>query len=251
MKVAFAACILLILAPGAAMAEAAPEAYSAYAAGDYEAAVRLAKNSGTAEDFALAARAMNAVSYFDDGRKSARRAAGDALESAEQAIRLDPRLPEGHLQAAISLALKGARMSPVRALLSGVAAKARSRIDAALALDGENPWALSTSAAWRIEVARRGGRALYGADPETGYKEFLKARALAPGNISIAYECALRLLADGRSEWRAEGLAALDDAGAATPATKFEADIQSLAREFKAAIASGGKAERAFIDAQP
>ena len=40
----------------------------------------------------------------------------------------------------------------------------RERIDAALSLDPENPWALSTSAAWRIEVARRGGGALYGAD---------------------------------------------------------------------------------------
>jgi len=251
MKVAFAACILSALVPAAAMADAAPAAYSAYAAGDYEAAINLARNAGTAEDFALAARAMNAVSYFDDGRKSARKTADDAFEIAEQAIRLDPRLPEGHLQAAISLALKGARMSPVRALLSGVAGKARSRIDAALALDADNPWALSTSAAWRIEVARRGGGALYGADPEKGREEFMKARALAPDNISIAYECALRLLADGRADWRADGLAALDDALAATPTTKFEQDMQDLAHEFKAAIAAGGKAEKDFIDAQP
>ena len=250
MRVAFAACLFALLAPGAAVADAADAAYSAYAAGDYEAAVNLAKHAGTSEDYALAARAMNAVAYFDDGRKSARRTAGDALEAAEQAIKLDPRLPEGYLQAAISLALKGARMSPMRAFLSGIAGKARDRIDAALALDPENPWALSTSAAWRIEVARRGGGALYGAAPDDGYEEFRKARALAPDNLTIAYECALRLLADGREEWRGEALAALDDALAATPTTKFERDMQDMAREFKAAIEAGGKAEVDFIDAQ-
>lgn len=251
MRVAFVSCVFALLAPGGASADAVDAAYSAYAAGDYEKAVAIAERVGTAEDYAIAARALNAISYFDDGRKSARRTAGDAYEAAKKAIELDPKLPEGHLQAAISLALKGARMSPVRALLSGLASKARDRIDAALELDPRNPWALSTSAAWRIEVARRGGSALYGADPETGFEEFQKARALAPENAAIAYECALKLLADGRSEWRDEGLAALNDAIAAEPATKFEEDVQALARDFKAAIGAGRKAERAFIEAQP
>jgi hypothetical protein len=155
------------------------------------------------------------------------------------------------LQAAISLALKGARMSPVRAMFSGLASKARNRIDAALALDPQNAWALSTSAAWRIEVSRRGGGSLYGADPERGFEEFRRARMLAPNNVAIAYECALRLLADGRQEWRNQALAALSDAITAKPTTKFEADVQALARDFKTAIDAGPKAEEAFIDRQP
>lgn len=248
MKVVHFAALLFLSAPGGAFADAA---YSAYAAGDYEQAIELAREAGTAKDYALAARAMNAIAYFDDGRKSARRRAGDAYEIAEKAIALDPTLPEGHLQAAISLALKGARMSPVRAFFSGLAGRARDRIDAALALDADNPWALSTSAAWRIEVARRGGASLYGADPAAGYREFMQARALAPDNPAIAYECALRLLADGRAEWRADALAALDAAVMAAPATKFEADIQVRAHAFKTAIAAGREAEAAFIDAQP
>lgn len=251
MRVAFVSCLFALLAPGGASADVVDAAYSAYAAGDYEEAVAIAEKSGTAEDYAIAARALNAVSYFDDGRKSARRTAGDAYEVAKKAIELDPKLPEGHLQAAISLALKGARMSPLRAFISGLASKARDRIDAALELDPRNPWALSTSAAWRIEVARRGGGSLYGADPETGFEEFRKARALAPENLAIAYECALRLLADGRPEWRGGALAALDDAIAAEPATKFEEDVQALARDFKAAISAGPEAEKAFIEAQP
>jgi hypothetical protein len=237
----------------AALADAAPArpAYAAYVAGDYAKAVELANQTGGAENLALAARAINAVSYFDNGRKSARRTADAAYEIAERAIKIDPKLPEAHLQAAIALALKGARMSPVRAFFSGLAGKAREKIDVALSLDRENPWALSTSAAWRIEVARRGGGSLYGADPVQGHDEFMKARALAPENLTIAYECALRLLADGREEWRADGLSALEGALAATPTTKFEADIQALAREFKASIAAGSEAEKDFIARQP
>ncbi|MFZ5618014.1 MAG: hypothetical protein ACOZAA_11930 [Pseudomonadota bacterium] len=251
MKCVLAAAALFSLMMTAARAEPHAAAYAAYAAGDYARAVDLARAAGRAEDLALAARALNAVSYFDRERKSARRTADDAIDLAEQAIALDPTLPEAHLQTAIGLALKGARTSPVKAFFSGLAAKARREIDKALALDADNPWALSTSAAWRIEVARRGGGALYGADPEQGHIEFMKARALATDNPAIAYECALRLLADGREEWRADALAALDAALAAAPATKFEADVIALARDFKAAIAQGPDAERAFIARQP
>jgi hypothetical protein len=246
-----AIALVLALAPPAAGAAALDTAYDAYRIGNYGEAVALAKTGGSAEDFALAARAMNAQAYFDDGRKSARRNADDAGDLAEKAIELDPNLAEGYLQSAISLALKGARMSPIRAFLSGLAGKARDRIDAALELDPENPWALSTSGAWRIEVARRGGANLYGADPENGREELLRARLLAPGNLTIAYECALRMLADGRPEWRVEALASLDAALAVEPATKFERDIKARAHEFKAAIKAGPAAEKAFIKAQP
>lgn len=250
MKLAVA-IFFLISAAAPVHAAVNADAFGAYGRGEYDAAVMIAIEAGDAEDLALAARAMNAVAYFDDGRKSARRTATDALTIAEKAIALDPGLPEAHLQAAISLALKGARMSPVKAFFSGLAAKARRKIDDALALDADNAWALSTSAAWRIEVARRGGGSLYGADPVEGHAEFMKARALAPDNLTIAYECALRLAADGRPEWRDEALAALDAAIAGTPTTKFEADIQERAREFKAAIAAGDDAEKAFIARQP
>lgn len=254
LPIAFLAAALSLAAlviAGAARAEPAAPAYAAFAAGDYANAMTLATSAGGAEDLALAARAANAVAYFETSRKAARQQSDEALALAEQAIALDPALPEGHLQAAIALALKGARTSPVKAFFSGLAAKARDRIDDALALDADNPWALSTSAAWRIEVARRGGASLYGADPEAGFEEFRRARTLSGDNLTIAYECALRLLADGRPQWRAEGLAALAAALAAAPATKFEADIQALAREFDAAIKAGPKAERDFIAAQP
>jgi hypothetical protein len=243
--------LVLALAATPAVAAPDPDAWAAFARGDYAAAVEAGKRAGTAEDLALAARALNAAAYFDNGKKSARRTAEDALDLADAAIRLDATLVDGHLQAGVSLALKGARMAPMSAFMSGIAGKARARLDEALRLDPDYPLALSTSGAWRIEVTRRGGGALKGADPEKGYAELLAARAAAPEEITIAHETALRLIADGRAEWREDGLAALDAAVTATPKTKFDADVQALSRAFKAAIEAGPKAEKAFIAKQP
>ncbi len=239
---------LALLSPARAAQE---EAIALYAAGAYDEAVAIAVRGGGADDLAFAARALNAAGYFETDRKAARRTAKRALEFAEAAIEIDPDNPEAHLQAAISLAVRGANMSPAKAFFKRLASRSRNHIDAALEIDAENPWALSTSGAWRLEVARRGGGVIYGADPEDGYREFLAARRGAPDNVAIAYECALRLLASERPEWRAEALEALEAALAGEAETKFEADLQSRAGELKLAILEGRAAERAFIDAQP
>lgn len=237
----------------AASARAAPddEAFARYVAGDYEAAASLAAAATGAENLALAARALNAEAYFDDGRHSSRKTADRALDYAEHAIEQDDALPEAYLQAAIALAIRGAHMAPIRAFLMNLPARARRNIDKAIALDHDNAWALSTSAAWRIEVARRGGGAVYGADPDLGYQEFLKARTLAPDNIVVAYECALRLLKSRRAEWRADALAALATARRLEAQTAFEAGLKARADALAAAIANGPKAEDDFLDDQP
>lgn len=240
-----------LVAASPASAAPDPAAFAAFAAGDYETAVSLAVAAGGAENAALAARAINAVAYFEVERKASRALAERALEHAESAVKADPRLVEGQLQAAISLALRGAKMAPPRAFLLNIPARARRYLDAALAIEPENPWALSTSAAWRLEVARRGGGVAYGADPETGFAEFERARALDPANVVIAYECALRLLASGRKEWRDEALAALAAALQLSAETAFDKGIKARAEGLDAAVAAGPKSEAAFIAAQP
>ncbi len=243
-----AASLTLVAVPCAAAPDAA--AFSAYSRGDYLAAADLAAAAGGAENLTLAAIALNAVVYFEPGRKAARRQADKALDLAEQAIAADPALADAHVQAAVSLLLKSARMSPLSALMSGNAGKARVRLDDALALAPSHPLALSTSGSWRIEVTRRGGGALKRADPERGFDEFQKARSIAPADAIVAYECALRLLADGRKTWRAPALICLDAALAAAPVRQFEKDVQQQSRALKAAIDAGAKSEKAFIDSQ-
>ncbi len=244
----FAAMIVL-----GAPAFAAPDeaAFALFESGDYEGAAENAAAIGGAENLALAARALNAKAYLQVDNGDARKLAKAALEYAEAAISADDVLVEGHLQAAISLAQRGSRMAALRAFFLGIASRARDELDLALAREPDNSWALSSSAAWNLEVSRRAGEGRFGSDPQAGYAQFLKARNLDPDNLLIAYECALRLLAYDKPEWRDDGLAALEVALSGAPASAFEREMQSRARDFSAAIAAGPEAERKFIDAQP
>ncbi|MEL7487875.1 MAG: hypothetical protein AAGJ87_11740, partial [Pseudomonadota bacterium] len=213
-------------------------------------AATLAEERGGADNLALAARALNAVAYFEPDRKKAQATAKKAQDYAEAALAIDPAHVESRLQAAIAMAVRGSTMAPVRAFFLRLPTRSRRHIDGALALDDANAWALSTSAAWRLEVARRGGGGVYGADPSEGYGEFLRARALDPENLVIAYECALRLLASGRDEWRMTALDALSASVDAQPANAFEAKIKGRAVRLAAAVEAGRDAEAAFIEAQ-
>jgi len=231
-------------------------AFALFENGAYEQAASDAVTAGGAENYALAARSLNALAYLEHKNKPARKIAGRALDYADAAIEADPALIEGYLQAAISYAQRGTRMAPWRAFLKGLAGRARDELDLALALEPANAWALSSSAAWHLEVARRGGDGRFGSDPALGHQQFIKARAAAPENLVIAYECALRLIAydhsaNDSSGWRGDGLEALQYAVASPPRDAFERAVQARARDFQVAIAEGRKAERAFIKAQP
>ena len=222
-----------------------------YLAGNYTAVAEQAVESERMEDLVLAARALNAKAYFLEDRRQARDTAKGAQEFAERVLDHDPDNVEARLQAAIAMAVRGANISPVTAFFKRLPGRSRNHIDHALALEPENAWALSTSAAWRLEVSRRGGGGFDGADPEQGYEEFLAARRLAPGNVSIAYECALRLLASERAQWRGVALEALQASIESTPQSVFEQKLQQRARELQAAVNSGPAAEEKFIEAQP
>lgn len=236
-----------------AVAQAAPDAdaFQAFVDGEYEAAAADAAQLGGAENFALAARALNALAYLEADDSDARKIADRALEYAEAASDADPALIEAQLQAAIAIAQRGARMAPWRAFFLDLATRAREGLDAALDMDPGNAWALSSSAAWHLEVSRRGGEGRFDSDPETGYQQFLAAREAAPDNLLIAYECALRLIAYDRSEWRGVALEALETALVLSPKNAFEAAAQERARAFQQAIAEGREAERNFIQEQP
>ncbi len=232
-------------------AEPNEAAYTLFVSGAFDEAAEAAAFAGGAENLALAARAINAEAYLETDNKTARRTAKRALKYAEQAIEDNPELVEGHLQAAISYALRGARMSPVRAFLSGTAGKARKLLDHALTLDSENAWALSSSGAWHLEVSRRAGKGSYGSDSVVGFEQFAAARAAQPQNLLIAYEAALRLLAYDEPAARENGLAALRDAVMLSPQDAFERRVQARAKVFQQAVDEGRKAERAYIKAQP
>lgn len=250
-RLSIALCAAATAMSPAASADIDKGAYAKYVAGDYDGAVEQSVALGGAGNLTLAARSLNSLAYFGDSRKSNRETANWAFNLAERAAKLDPSFTQAQLEAAIGLSLRAANMSPPRVLALNLPGRARKHLDAALALAPEDVWALSTSAAWRMGVARKGGGSVFGADPEVGHAEFMKARGLAPENVVVAYECARALIASDREEWRATGLEALAVATSGAPESAFEEGVQDLAREFEAAIAEGPNAEDAFIAAQP
>lgn len=233
----------------AAPALAAPDAAAldAYNRGDYPGAAAAAERAGGAENLAFAAKALNAISYFDRDRKSTRQRCDDAMALAETAIEADPDFAEAHFNLGVAMLIKASNMGAARAFLSNLPARGRRKFDDALALDPDFAPFLVASAAWRIEVANRGGGFFYGADAEEGYAEMIRARQIDPADNVIAHECAVRLLADGRAEWRADALACLDDALAAATDSAFEAAIQEKSRALKVAIGAGPAAEKAYL----
>ncbi len=248
LTVATAAFVLSAMSAFAAPDETALDLFND---GEFAAAADLAEAVGDAENLALAARALNALAYLDGDDKRARKTVKRAAKLADRAAELDPTLVEAYLQAAIAMAQRGSRMSAFKAFFMGLGPGARDRLDQALALEPENPWALSTSAGWHLGVAARAGNGRFGADAQTGYEQFLAARARDPDNVSVCYEMALRILAYGEPAWRTDALTALAEARAASAQTAFDAALKRRAENFAAAIAAGPDAEAAFIAAQP
>ncbi len=227
------------------------ELQSLFDKGAYQDIIALSQQNPAAENLVMASRAANTIAYFSTQDKAARKASKKAYQFALDALQKNPTLVEAHVQAAISDAIIGGRISPFRAFMKGYAKRSRRSLDRALSLNPDDPWALSTSGAWHLEVKRAGGARLYNADEGIGYAQFVKAREHLPQNISIAYEMALRVLANGKTQWREEALSALSVARDHSLITSaYEAEIQRRAEAFHQAILKGSKTELAFIKAQ-
>lgn len=243
--------IAILLAAFPARAEIDAAALAEFEAGQFAAAADLAAQKGGADNLAFAARALNAKAYLDDDDKSAKNIAKRAYDFAEDAMAADPDAVEAHLQGAIALAQRGSRISVVKAFFMGLGGKSRDHLDAALAIDPNSAWTLSTSGGWHLGVADRAGDGRFGADAQKGVEQFQAALAREPDNIAIAYEAALRILAYGREEWRPVALDALEFALAASPNDALETALQGRARSLAVAIEEGPERETAFIEAQP
>jgi len=194
-------CVFALVAvlPGAAFAENfRPGAAGLYASGQYEAAAEAAAREETAAGDALAARALLAAARF--APKSQRRGLVDRANAiARDAIRRDSSYAEGYLQLAVALGYRGRSLGSYQAHAIGLADDAREAIDAVLALEPDNAWALALSGAWHLEIVAEAGpllaSALYNAERTRGIDDIRTAIANADGNPIILHQCALQLLA--------------------------------------------------------
>jgi tetratricopeptide (TPR) repeat protein len=229
-----AVLLLLLLLAGPAMADDAA-LFALYAKGDYGAAMKAGEAAHSAYGSALAARAAMADAALRDAPCL------DCLQQAEalarQAVAADPKLADAQVWLAAALGYQARIQGIVRARLRDLPGQARTALDAAIASEPANPYAVSALGGWHIEVVKGGGpflaQHLYGASTSAALALFDRAARLAPGNVAVHYQIALSLAGFDPEAYRGRITAELDAAIKAVPATAYERAMQARAAELK------------------
>jgi tetratricopeptide (TPR) repeat protein len=209
-----------------------------YASGRYDEAIKAGEAQNNAAGLALAARAglaaemMRAQPCLDCLRH--------VEADARRAVALDPRLPDGHIYLAAALGYEARIQGLIVARLKAYPDQAKTHLDAALAADPENCWALAALGGWHVEIVHSGGETLahwvYSASLDEGLSDFARAFACAPDNLVFRYQYALALGGYDAKHYRAEIEDALARAAAMKPATAYESFAQVRARELLSAL---------------
>ena len=219
-----------------ALAGAPPDAsalFALYAEGHYQDAMRAGEDSHTAEGLAIAARAALADAMTKP--ESCLSCLKRAEEDARRSIALDGRLADGHVWLATSLGYEARLEGVVHAGWNNSPAQAKAQLDAALAADPNNPYALAALGGWNTEVVRVGGGFLaakiYDASLEKGMALFDRAGRAAPHNVAVRYQIALSLAGFDQVRYRARIEDELSAAIEGPPQTAYEKFVAARAQE--------------------
>jgi len=227
---------------------AAADAFSLYQAGNYSQATAAAASSNTAAGFTLAARAALAEGMT---QMPCLACLTRAEEFARKAIAMNPGIPDAHVYLAVALGYQARIVGVVRARLDTYPERAKKNLDAALAKDSKNEWALAALGGWNIEIVRGGGTVLakwlYGASVKAGLDDFAAAFRAAPDNLVLRYQYALSLGGFDVAAYRGEVSDALMRAAGGAASTAYERFAQARARELLAVFKSGDRDEFARL----
>lgn len=231
---------LVMMALAAAPADPSP-LFTLYAQGHYQEAMRQGEDSHTAEGLAIAARAAlaDAMTRPEPCLSCIKR----AEEDARGAIALDGRIADGHVWLATSLGYEARLEGVVQASWKNSPAKAKAQLDAALADDPDNAYALAALGGWNAEIVRVGGAFLagkvYDASLDKGLALFDRADRDAPRNVAVHYQIALSLAGLDAERYRPRIESELETAIQGPPQTVYEKFVASRAQELLALLKSG------------
>jgi hypothetical protein len=234
-----AVCIvIMLLALGGEAAAATP--YELYEQGNFKAAIAAGRAQKSAQGFAIAARAGLAEETMRDIR--CLECIQQAQQDARKAIAADPKLPDGHVLLAVSLGQEGRLIGKISAGARRYPSIAKAELDAALAADPSNPFALAALGGWNIEIVRSGGPRLaqwiYGASVAEGLADFNKAFATAPGELVLRYQFAMTLAAYDVTTYEKVIDAALVKTQTDKPHGVYEVFAQARAKQLLDALRS-------------
>lgn len=219
-----------------AVAGALPDSgalFALYAQGHYQDAMRRGEESHSAEGLAIAARAALADAMTRPERCLT--CLERAEEDARRAIALDAHVADGHVWLATSLGYEARIEGVMRASWSNSPAQAKEQLDAALAIDPANPYALAALGGWHAELVRAGGAFLaskvYDASLEKSLALFDRAGRAAPHNVAVHYQIALSLAGMDPAGYRVRIENELNTATQGPPQTAYEKFVAGRAQE--------------------
>jgi hypothetical protein len=207
--------------------------FALYAQGHYQDAMRRGEDSHAAEGLAIAARAAlaDAMTRPEPCLPCLQRAEDDA----RRAIALDTRLADGHVWLATSLGYEARIQGVMRASWNNSPAQAKEQLDAALAIDPANAYALAALGGWHAELVRVGGAFMagkvYDASLEKGLALFDRAGRAAPHNVAVHYQIALSLAGLDEVVYRQRIESELQTAIQGPPQTAYEKFVAARAQE--------------------
>lgn len=237
------AFLAALLASPAAFADQTPLAL--FTAGNFAQAEAAGESENNTQGLAIAARAALADATMRD--EPCLDCIKHAEELSRKAIAADPAKPEGHIYLAAAIGYETRVIGDFAAQTKGYAGEAKRQLDAALATDPNNAWALAALGSWNIEIVRGAGptlaRWLFGAKFETGKGLYEKAFSGEPANLILHYQYALTLAAYDLPTFRASIESELGRAVAQTPASAYETFTHTRAQELLDVLKRGDAAE--------
>lgn len=230
MKPLTVAALVTALSATATWAQSGPLAL--YQAGKYEDAIRAGTAQNDAEGYTVAARAELAEEMMRD--TPCLPCLQQAEAYARKAVAEDPKRAECRVYLAAALGYESRIIGTMAARFKGYAEDAKTNIDAALANQPGDAWALAALGGWHFAVVEGGGRFLasitYGASVDKGLKAFNEAFAADPGNIVIRFQYVLSVSAYDRERYADQIEQALEAAATGKPRTAYDAFTQERAR---------------------
>jgi len=229
----FAPVVLLLLAAAPAQAAPTEEIFGLYARGAYEQAAQAGEASNDAPGLAIAARSVLAEEVLRDTPCLSCLERAESL--ARSAIAANPHFAFGYVWLAVALGYEARVVGTVRARMKDLPTQSKAALDAAVADDPKNPYAVSALGGWHIEIVRGGGgtlaRLLYGASENEALSSFDRAVKLAPGNVAVHYQIALSLAGFDIDKYRARVAAELKTTISDMAETAYEKKVQGRATD--------------------
>ncbi len=215
-----------------------------YVHGNYGQAERDGVLVSSSASLAIAARAALADAALSDTPCI------DCLKRAERyasrAVSIDPRDGDAQTWLAVALGYEGRIVGKLRARWQNLPERARHALDAAVAADPDNAFAVAGLGGWNIEIVHGGGallaQILYGATEAQGLALFEVAEKKAPYNPAIHYQIALTLAGFDAQRYRARISSELGQTRTAHAKTAYEEEVQRRATTLLDLLASNQSA---------